>query len=169
MVMSFIVMFFGIMIILGIYVINVYNKYIFFRDRVFDKFKEVDKLLCDRVDFIDDIVKIVNDNKLHEDLLVRKLNSLKKSIDTQIDVNDRLLLFDEDIIDEALKLDKVYKKLGNKFSDIKDKYNNNKDRVMYAADIYNEEVLKYNNYRDNKIKKIVFDKFKFYEYNCYEK
>ena len=169
MVMSFIVMFFGIMIILGIYVINVYNKFIFFRDRVFDKFKEVDKLLCDRVDYIDDIVKIINDNKLHEDLLVRKLNSLKKSIDTQIDVNNRLLLFNEDIIDEALKLAKFYKKLGNKFSNIKDKYNNNKDRVMYATDIYNEEVLKYNNYRDNKIKKIIFDKFKFYEYNCYEK
>ncbi len=169
--MLVIIILFSIIMILGIMVISIYNKLIFYRDRVLDKFKEVDKLLCNRVSYIDSIIEIINSNKLHEDGIIRDLNKLKSSIDKEIDINARMLLVKDDIIDTALSLDNVYKKLENdkSFNEVKEEYDNNKGLIDYAIDIYNEEVLDYNNYKDKSINNKIFNWFKFYTYNFYKK
>ena len=169
--MFVIIIFFGIVMILGIMGINIYNRFIFYRDIVLDKFVEVDKLLCNRVDYIDKIIDIINKNKFHEDGIVRDLNNLKNSINKEIDINERIKLVNDDIIDKALGLNSVYDKLNKdkNFNNLKEEYDNNKGLIDYAIDIYNEEVFKYNNYKNRKINNMIFKWFKFYEYNCYMK
>lgn len=169
--MLVIIIIFAILMVLGIMVISVYNKCIFYRDRVLDKFSAVDKLIDERIKFINDIIKVINDNNLHEEKIVRNLNKYKKLINEEESINDRLLLLDDESIAEALKLDSVYKKLvkDKVFNDVKEKYDNNKGKATYAIDIYNKEVFEYNNYKNSKFNNMVFSFFKFMEYNYYDK
>ncbi len=169
--MFVIIFIFVIIMVIGILVINIYNKFIFYRGRVLDMFEVIDDLLISRVDIINSILDIIKDNKLHEEKVVNRLVKLKKAINEEDNINSRIELLDDDSIDKALELSKVYSKLENnkEFIKIRDSYNKNVDKVDYALDIYNEEVLNYNNYKDKKYNNIVFRKFKFMEYNYYEK
>lgn len=154
---------------LGILVIDRYNKCVFHRDKVLDKYNTIDKLLMEREDIIDKIMNVIKDYDLHEDSILRDLNKYKKSLNKEKDVNERLLFIDNDIIDKAINLKNVYKKAGKMIVDIEKDYSNNNSKIDYALDIYNEEVLNYSNYLDNKFNRWVFEKFKFYTYNCYER
>jgi len=169
--MFIIIVIFTVIMVFGIMVINVYNKCVFYRDRVLDKFNVIDKLIDERVKYINDIIMVINDNNLHEEKIIRELNKYKKLINNEEVVNDRLLLLDDESIDKALELCSVYKKLSKDkvFNCVRDNYDNNKSKVDYAIDIYNKEVMEYNNYKGSKFNNWVFSFFKFMEYNCYDR
>ena len=165
-----IILIFGFFMVFGIMVINVYNNFIYYRERVLDKFLAVDELLKDRINYIDFMLGIIDKNKFHEESIVRNLKKLKKSIVNEEDVNSRLVLINDLSIDRAFGLCDVYNKLNSDkvFNNFRGKYDSNKDKIMYAIDIYNEEVLKYNNYKNKWFRSKIFTFFKFYSYDCYD-
>ena len=65
--MFIIIVIFTVIMVFGIMVINVYNKCVFYRDRVLDKFNVIDKLIDERVKYINDVIMVINDNNLHEE------------------------------------------------------------------------------------------------------
>lgn len=168
-----IIIIFLILIVLGILIIGVYNKLTFYKNRVFDKFKAINSCLNDRVDIINKIIDIINDNSLHEDSLIIDLNKLVTRINEENIVNNLLVLIDEsdDILKKALSLDKIYDilKSNNEYMGLVDKFKDNQYKIMYAIEIYNEEVEVYNNYKQNKVINIISKIFKFVDYNYYKK
>ena len=159
--------------VLGILVINIYNKLTFYKKKVLDKFNDINDCLNETVDIIKEIINIIKDDKFHEDSLVLELNMLMGKIENESSVNNLLLLIDESYqtISKSLNINSIYKELNNnsEFISVRDKFNNNHYKIMYAIEIYNEEVEEYNNYKNKKINSIVAKRFKFEDYNYYKK
>ena len=172
-VIFFIIGLFLILTILGILVINIYNKLIFYKKKVLDKFSDIKGYLYDDVDVIKKVISIIDVSKYHEDSLILKLNTLIDKILNENSVNGLLILIDDvnKCILEVMNLSKIYEELNNNsdFSSAMDKLNNNNYKIMYALEIYNEEVEEYNNYKNGKVNNIVFKIFKFENYNYYKK
>ena len=94
-------------------------------------------------------------------------------IENENSINGLLLLIDESYqtISKSLNINNIYEELNNnsEFISIRDKFDNNHYKIMYAIEIYNEEVEEYNNYKNKKINNIIAKKFKFEDYNYYKK
>lgn len=168
-----IIVIFLILIVLGILIIGIYNKLTFYKNRVLNKFEAISKCLKDRTDIIQKIIDIINNNSLHEDSLILELNKLVTKINEENIVNNLLLLINEsdDILKKALSLDKIYDvlKSNKEYMSLMDKFKDNQYKIMYAIEIYNEEVEVYNNYKQNKFINIISKIFKFVDYNYYKK
>lgn len=159
--------------LLGILIINVYNKLIFNKKKVLDKFRAINDCLNERISIIKEIVTLFENNKFHEDSLIRDLNNISNNIETESVVNNLLdLISSSDIIlKKALTLENVYPELikNNDYKRIVDAFKNNQYKIMYAIEIYNEEVEVYNNYKDKKMINIISKIFRFKNYNYYKK
>lgn len=166
-----IVLIFAIIMVLGLIIIGVYNKLIFLRKRVLDKFDAINEGLNERINIIKNIIEIIND--YHEERLVMDLNNLIKEINEESIINNLLLLISksDDLIKKALSLDSIYPELkGDKnYSKIRENFKNNQYKIMYSIEIYNEEVEVYNNYKNNTGVNIVSKVFRFKDYNYYKK
>lgn len=167
-----IIFIFIILIVFGILVIDVYNKLVFYRDRLFKKFDSVDGLIGERVVIMNNIISVILDNNLHEDDIIRDINKVIDDINNYEDINDRLLLVKSsaDIINRAFSLSKVYDKLKrvDRFNLDKNEFFSNTNEINYAGAIYNEEVLKYNNCKNALFGNFVFKLFRFREYDYYD-
>ena len=164
---------FLVLTVVGIIVISIYNRLTFYKKKVLDKFNDINDCLNETVNIIKAIIDIIKDDKYHEDSLVLELNMLMGKIEDESSVNGLLLLIDESyqIISKSLNINNIYDDLNNnsEFINVRDKFNNNHYKIMYAVEIYNEEVNIYNNYKSKKINSIVAKKFKFEDYNYYKK
>lgn len=164
---------FVILIVFGIIVISIYSKLTFYKKKVIDKFETINDCLKDIVEIIRGIISIIGGDNFHEDSLIMELNILISKIENEKSINTLLLLIDESytLINRALNINTIYSELNNNsaFMDLRDKFNNNHYKLMYAVDIYNEEVEAYNNYKNNKFNGKIAKKFKFEDYNYYKK
>lgn len=164
---------FIILILVGIIGIGFYNKLVFRKKKVIDKFNFVYVSLKERVDIIDSISNIITTNKLHEDNLLMELNKMKDAILDNNSINDTLPLINvsDDLLKKALSLDSIYNDLlKNKlYTSLKDTFKNNQYKIMYSIEIYNEEVEEYNNYKSKGIANIVSKIFRFSDYSYYKK
>ena len=168
-----IILVFLILTVLGVLVINIYNKLTFYKKKVLNKFNDINDCLNETVNIIKEIISIIKDDKFHEDSLVLELNMLMGKIENENSINGLLLLIDESYqtISRSLSINNIYEELNNnsEFISVRDKFDNNHYKIMYAIEIYNEEVEEYNNYKNKKINNIIAKKFKFEDYNYYKK
>ena len=168
-----IIVLFIILIVLGVLVINIYNKLTFYKKKVLDKFETIIDCLKEMIDIIKKIKDIIKDDSYHEDSLIMELNMLMSKIEDEKSINNLLALIDEsyNLITKSLNINTIYTELNNNsdFISIRDKFNNNHYKIMYAVEIYNEEVEVYNNYKNKKFNSIIAKKFKFEDYNYYKK
>ena len=164
---------FVILILVGIIGIVFYNKLVFRKKKVIDKFNAVYMSLKERVDIIDSISNIITTNKLHEDNILMELNKMKEVILENSSVNDTLPLINEsdDLLKKALSLDSIYDELlkDKIYMNLKDTFKNNQYKIMYSIEIYNEEVEEYNNYKSKGIANVVSKIFRFSDYSYYKK
>ncbi len=164
---------FVILILVGIIGIGFYNKLVFRKMKVIDKFNAVYMSLKERVDIIDSISNIIVANKLHEDNMLMELNKMKEVILENSSVNDTLPLINEsdDLLKKALSLDSIYDELlkDKIYMNLKDTFKNNQYKIMYSIEIYNEEVEEYNNYKSKGVANVVSKIFRFSDYSYYKK
>ena len=164
---------FVILILVGIIGIGFYNKLVFRKKKVIDKFNAVYMSLKERVDIIDSISNIITTNKLHEDNILMELNKMKEAILENSSVNETLPLINEsdDLLKKALSLDSIYDELlkDKIYMNLKDTFKNNQYKIMYSIEIYNEEVEEYNNYKSKGIANVISKIFRFSDYSYYKK
>jgi LemA protein len=168
-----IIIVFGILILLGIIVISFYNKLLFKKNRVIEKFTAINDSLNGRITIINKIVNILTNDKYHEDNLILELNKVSNEINKENIINKLLLLISrsDEILKKSLSLENIYPELKNNKEYLKlvDEFKNNQYKLMYAVEIYNEEVGEYNNYKNKNGIKIISKIFKLPNYNYYKK
>ena len=164
---------FTVIAILGLIVLTIVNKLTFYKKRILDKFNAVNDILNGRIEIITALIEILSKANYHEDNLLKELSLVSEEINKENAVNNLLLLISksDNILKKALTLDKIYQELSSnkEYQNLVESFKNNQYKLMYAIEVYNEEVEVYNNYRQNKFIDLVRTIFKFKEYNYYEK
>lgn len=170
---TLVIVIFSILVLVGIIIIGIYNKILFRKKRVLDKFNSIYLILKERISIIDSICSVLIKNNFHEDNLIMDLNNLKKSIEENNSINETLPLINktDNLIKKALQLDIIYESLKNnkEYQELKESFKNNQYKIMYSIEIYNEEVEDYNNYIAKKIINLVSKIFRFSNYSYYKK
>lgn len=159
--------------ILGILIIGVYNRLSFYNNKVIDKFEAINNCLNERIDIACDIINFFNNDSFNEERLKLDLNNLSHEIKDENNVNNLLSLIDKSdkLLTKSLSMDNIYDSLKNsqEYKKIADKFKNNQYKIMYAIEIYNEEVEEYNNYKNKNIINVISKIFGFIDYNYYKK
>jgi len=139
----------GIILILIMYVIGVYNKLVQARNKVRDQWAQIDVQLKKRVDLIPNIVETVKGYAKHEketlDAVIKARNSFNtaSTVEDEIQANNqitgalnKLFALSESYPD--LKANANFMSLQNDLKDIEEK-------ISYARQFYNDAVLSYKN------------------------
>lgn len=168
-----IVVVFAIITLVGIIVIGLYTRLSFKREKILDKFNSINKFLEERSNLILRVIAILEMPPYHEETLIMELEKLSEKIDKETTVDNALSLIEKSnkMLKKALSLENIYKELkGNtNYNLIADDFENNQSKIIYAIEIYNEEVDNYNDYRTNKLINIISKIFRFKDYEKYKK
>lgn len=168
-----IIIIFLVLVVLGILIIGVINKLSFYKNRIIDKFEAINNSLNERIGTSNKIINLLKVGGYNEDELIIQLNNLSNEIKDENDVNNLLVLIDksDDILTKALSLESIYDNLSsnNEYQELINNFKNNQYKIMYAIEIYNEEVSGYNNYKEKRGINIVSKLFRFGDYNYYKK
>ena len=166
-----IIVIFLVLIIIGIIGIGFYNKILFRRKKVEEKLESITKSIEERQNIIQQINTLFAGMSFHEDNLMMELNDLYIKINEKSDSTLNLLNKTDSLLVKALSLDTVYPELArnNDYNKIKDVFKENQYKIMYAIEIYNEEVENYNNYRNKPFINIINKICKFKDYDSYKK
>lgn len=170
---TIIVLIFGIIIfilLIGLYFVNRILQY---KLRIDNSFYAIKEVLNSLEVLLEDILEFLDKNLEHEKSLRKRLSQTKDLI---LSVkNDKEGIKTIHKIDSELNnfisLENTYEKLGkNKdYTKIKEELLKNKDRLIYASDIYDKGVIDYNNYREKRLINIISKLLRIPDYDCYNK
>ena len=170
---NIIILVFGIITLFSLLILYFVNRILQYKTRIDNSFLSIRKLLDEKNDILDRMIKFLNDNLEHEVSLIKKLEKTKELIPNI--KNDSDGIKDIKKVEKELlgvsKLENTYKKLGkNKdYLNIKEDILNNRDRLIYAFDGYDREVISYNNYKRNKMINFFSKLCRISQYDCYNK
>lgn len=162
-----IIMFVACILVLTFYIIGVYNKLIDAKNRVEDKFKQIDLEFKKRTEIIPNLVDIVSNYTKHEKKILtsimdtRKKMIMAKSINEKIDVSSNVC----NTLENLNIISKTYPKItSNKnFISLKKELKEIEEKINYASSFYNDAVLNYNNLRKQFPSNIIANIFKLKE------
>lgn len=157
----------GVLLVITFYIIGLYNELIDARNRVEDRFTQIELELRKKNNLIPDLIEIVKIYAKHEEKIINEMIATKNKLDKSNKIND--IIKNSKNIDISLnkiftltdtypelKKNKNYLSLQKNVEEIEDKIN-------YARTFYNEAVLNYNNSRLKFPSNIVANIFKFNE------
>ena len=106
---------FIILILLGLITIGFYNRILFRKNRVRDKFLVVYNSLKERSNMISRLTIILASGSYHEDNLIQELKDISNLILNNNSVNDTLPLINKSdyVLKKALSLESVHEQLKN--------------------------------------------------------
>lgn len=168
-----IVLIFGIIILLLLVGLFFINKLVLYKNRVELQFKPIKDELEQKMELLNHSIEFIKKEFEEEDSFIKELIQTKDIITDFIQDNSKIEKL-HTIEKNSLKfmdLADIYPNL-NKDKDflaLKEQLNLNHERIMYAIESYDREVLCYNQYREKKFIHIVAKIFHFKEYNCYNK
>ena len=167
-----IIMVIGVILILTFYVIGIYNKLIDARNRVEDKFAQIDVELKRRIDLIPNLVETVKGYAKHEEKTLMEVINTRNKMATATSINEKL-----DASNNVSKaLNKVFiisesypdLKSNTNFLDLQSNLKETEDKIAYARSFYNDTVLNYNNLRKQFPSNVVATIFGFKEINYFK-
>ena len=139
----------GILLIFTFYVISLYNKLVDARNKVYDKFKQIDIEIDKVMDLVPTVVNIVKKNTKHEDKIVNQVSIGIALVVDANDINERINFFRglDGILNDLLNLSNTYTELNkNKiFVSFQKFLKEAEDKIEYASSFYDTTVLEYNN------------------------
>ena len=157
----------GVLLVITFYIIGLYNELIDARNRVEDRFTQIELELRKKNNLIPDLIEIVKIYAKHEEKIINEMIATKNKLEKSNKIND--IIKNSKNIDISLnkiftltdtypelKKNKNYLSLQKNVEEIEDKIN-------YARTFYNEAVLNYNNSRLKFPSNIVANIFKFNE------
>lgn len=170
---NIIVLIFGLISFILLILLYFVNRILQHKIKINNAFNSVKALLISQSKIIDTMLDFISKNFPEEKSLQKSLSDTKKKIDNISNNKDGIATIKK-AEKELLKfnnLENTYKKLAkNKtFITIKNRAQNNRDELVYALDTYDVEVIKYNNYKEHKLIKILSKILFIPEYSCYNK
>lgn len=168
-----IIVVFSILMLIFFVIFGIYSRLSFKRERVLEKFKAVDQFLDDRRSLMSRIVAFLEAPSYHEDTLSERMENLNIEIGKEVNVNNLVSYVKKSgkMLHKFLSLTEVYPGLAENcnFEVISNEVNNNDTKIMYAIDIYNEEVLNYNSFKSKKYISTISNLFRFKDFDVYKK
>lgn len=139
----------GIILILIIYIISVYNKLVRARNKVKDQWAQIDVQLKKRVDLIPNIVETVKGYAKHEketlEEVIKARNSFTSanSIGDEIEANNQIT----GALNKLFALSESYPdlKANANFISLQADLKDIEEKISYARQFYNDTVLNFNN------------------------
>ena len=157
----------SVLLVVTFYIIGLYNTLIDSKNRVEDKFVQIDMLLKKRVELIPNLVETVKKYTKHESKIIEELENAKSKLEKSSSINSKIKQYSElnKKIGKIYSLRDTYQELNKDkiFNTTMKDINENEDRINYARTFYNDTVLDYNNIREKFPSVIVAKVFKFKE------
>lgn len=131
----------AIMIFFSFNMISVYNRIIMLQSSLIKKFEPIDLSIKKYIDILNELIKIVSDEKDSEELLIlaKKLSRVRN--------NEKKLLVLKDADYTINRFFDMYKNK-KKIKELKEVYERYSNKILYATDIYNRKVREYNKLLD---------------------
>ncbi len=138
----------GIIVLLIIFVISVYNSLVTLRQRVKNSWSQIDVQLQRRFDLVPNLVECVKGYMEHEKEVLEKVTSLRTSWANASTVSEKAQLDNE--LSNALKtimaVSENYPdlKANQSFSELQEELRNTENKISYSRQFYNDTVTRYN-------------------------
>lgn len=139
----------GVVVILGLFIVGIYNTLIKLRNMVKDQWAQIEVLLKRRADLIPNLVETVKGYAKHEkttlDAVISARNKATNAKDKheEIEANGELT----NALSHLFALAESYPdlKANTNFMQLQDSLKDTEDKISYARQFYNDAVLKYKN------------------------
>ena len=114
-----IIMFVAVILILTFYTIGLYNKLIDARNRVEDRFTQIEIELRKKAEYIPKLIEIINTYTKHEEKIINEVTNVKSKIDKANKVNDVIKASKQvnDSINKIYSLKETYPELSRKWTE----------------------------------------------------
>ena len=147
--MAAIIILVGILVVVGGYVVGVYNKLVNARNKVENQFSQIDIQLKRRADLIPNLVETVKGYAKHEkDTFEAVINARNKavnagSVNEKIEANNELT----GALNKLFALAEAYPELkaNENFLSLQNDLKETEDKITYARQFYNDSAMQFNN------------------------
>ena len=173
-----IIIIFGILLLLVLYVVGVYNKLVNARNKVDNQFSQIDIQLKRRADLIPNLVETVKGYAKHEEgTLTAVIEARNKAvsagtINEKVEANTELT----GALNRLFALTEAYPELkaNQGFLSLQNDLKETEDKITYARQFYNDSAMNFNNLVEMFPSSIVasmfnFKKFEFFKIDEKEK
>lgn len=156
-----IIVIFGLLLMISLYILGIYNQLSFYKKKVSDKYETLDKEItniCNITSNVEDLIKdTYGEDKIQDVKIVRR------NLEGNKDANERMYK----VLGLIKFLDFVAKNIhsNNKLEEYEKEVNSCLENINYAKDFYNDCVNNYNDYKDKKLPSTIAKIFKFPNYN----
>jgi len=139
----------GIVLLIILYVISVYNSLVVLRNRVKDQWAQIDVQLKRRFDLIPNLVETVKGYAKHEKGTLKEVIEARNKFTTAGDINSEIEANNmlTGALNKLFSLTESYPELkaNTNFLKLQDELQETEDKVASARTFYNDIVLKFNN------------------------
>ena len=162
----------AIILVLTFYIIGLYNRLIDSKNKIEDKFNQIDIELKNKLDLIPNLIDTISSLTKHEEKTINELSSSATKLEKSKNINDKIVNSNNmnRAINKIFNLIDTYPELkkNKNFQIVQKKLEECDDKINYAKTFYNDVVLDYNNLREEFPSNLVSKAFKFKEINYYK-
>lgn len=160
------------LLVLTFYIIGLYNRLIDAKNRVEDKFTQIDLEIKKKLDLIPSLIEIVNKFVKHEEKTINELITVINKIEKSKKINDKITSANsmERTLNKVFTLANTYSDLkrNKNFLSLQKKLEESDDKINYARTFYNDVVLDYNNLIEKFPSNLIAKIFKFNQIDYYK-
>lgn len=138
----------GILVILIIAVISMYNNLVGLRQKVKNSWSQIEVQLQRRFDLIPNLVECVKGYMSHEEGVLEKVTSLRSAWGNAKTVSEKAELDNQlsGALRQIVAISESYPdlKANQNFSELQEELRNTENKISYSRQFYNDSVTKYN-------------------------
>ena len=139
----------GILALLVIYVISVYNKLVNSRNKVENQWSQIDVQLKRRADLIPNLVETVKGYAKHEEGTLTKVIEMRNKAVNASTVNEKVEANNEltGALSRLMVIAEAYPELkaNQNFVSLQNDLKDTEDKISYARQFYNDSAMNFNN------------------------
>ena len=139
----------GILALLVIYVISVYNKLVNSRNKVENQWSQIDVQLKRRADLIPNLVETVKGYAKHEEGTLTKVIEMRNKAVNASSVNEKVEANNEltGALSSLMVIAEAYPdfKANTNFVSLQNDLKDTEDKISYARQFYNDSAMNFNN------------------------
>ena len=155
----------GILVLLFIYVISVYNGLVSLKNKVKDSWSQIDVLLKRRSDLIPNLVETVKGYASHEKETLENIIQARNNFNSASSKEDEIKANNEitGALTKLFALSEAYPdlKANQNFLSLQNDLKDTEDKISISRQFYNDSVLKYKNKLEMFPSNIIASLFKF--------
>ena len=139
----------GVLALLVIYVISVYNKLVNSRNKVENQWSQIDVQLKRRADLIPNLVETVKGYAKHEEGTLTKVIEMRNKAVNASSVNEKVEANNEltGALSRLMVIAEAYPELkaNENFVSLQNDLKDTEDKISYARQFYNDSAMNFNN------------------------